>query len=206
MTGGNANTFALKGTAVLQFAPHFSVYQVAAETVCLYSEDRKFLLHGELYCALAAAIVDGESTVRKLIRALEPIFPAPQIREALERLVERGYVIVATPSTRGRVAAYWASLGLQPEAAARNLKNCRVRVEALNVDGAPELEAALGALGARVVKRSPDITVTLVSDYFDSRLPALNQAHLADGTPWALAQPSGIFPLVGPVFKPGESA
>jgi ribosomal protein S12 methylthiotransferase accessory factor len=34
----------------------------------------------------------------------------------------------------------------------------------------------------------------------------LNQGHLADGTRWVLAQPSGIFPLVGPVFSPGKSA
>ncbi len=48
MTGGNPNSLALRDTAVLQFAPHFSVYLVAADTVCLYSEDRKFLLYGEL--------------------------------------------------------------------------------------------------------------------------------------------------------------
>ena len=64
MTGGNPNSPALRDTAVLQFAPHFSVYLVAADTVCLYSEDRKFLLYGELYCALAAAITEGGLNVR----------------------------------------------------------------------------------------------------------------------------------------------
>ena len=81
-----------------------------------------------------------------------------------------------------------------------------MRIQALDVEGGAELEAALSLLGARVVKRSPDITVTLVSDYFDKRLLKLNQEHLADGTPWILAQPSGIFPLVGPVFSPGDGA
>ncbi len=206
MIRGDPKGFALRDTAILQFAPHFSVYLVAADTVCLYSEDRKFLLYGELYCALAAAITEGELNVRGLVRRLEHDFAAPQIREALERLVERGYVITATNSSRSSVAAYWASLGLQPEGAKRNLQKHRVRIRALDVDGEPELEAALSALGARVVKRSPDITVTLVSDYFDTRLPKLNQEHLADGTPWVLAQPSGIFPLVGPVFRPGDGA
>ena len=41
--------------AVARFAPNFSVYVLPPDVVCLYSEDRKFFLHGALYCALAAA-------------------------------------------------------------------------------------------------------------------------------------------------------
>jgi ribosomal protein S12 methylthiotransferase accessory factor len=95
---------------------------------------------------------------------------------------------------------------LQPEAAARNLQKCRARIQAIDVDGEWELDAALRELNVRVVKRSADLTVTLVSDYLDRRLLKLNQSHLADGTRWILAQPSGIFPLAGPVFTPGKGA
>ncbi len=206
MTRGDGSRPALRDKAIPQFAPHFSVYLVSTDTVCLYSEDRKFLLYGELYCALAAAVTEGEFTVLELVRKLERDFAAAQIREALERLFERGYVIEATRSSSGVVAAYWASLGLQPKIAEKNLQKCRVRIQALDVEGESELAAALSELGARVVKRSPDITVTLVNDYLDAALPKLNQEHLADGSPWVLAQPSGIFPLVGPVFSPGRGA
>ena len=62
-------------------------------------------------------------------------------------------------------------------------------------------------LGVRVVKRgAADLTVTLVGDYLDGRLMELNRQHLADHTAWLLVQPSGMFPLVGPVFSPGHSA
>ncbi len=44
---------------ILQFAPNFTVYVLPPDVVCLYSEDRKFFLHGELYCALASAIGKG---------------------------------------------------------------------------------------------------------------------------------------------------
>jgi ribosomal protein S12 methylthiotransferase accessory factor len=56
------------------------------------------------------------------------------------------------------------------------------------------------------VKRRADLTVTLVNDYLEGRLAELNRQHLSEGTPWLLVQPSGIFPLVGPVFSPGKSA
>src|SRR3984893_9079945 len=41
---------------VLRFAPNFTVYVLPPNAVCLYSEDRKFFLHRNLYCALAERI------------------------------------------------------------------------------------------------------------------------------------------------------
>ena len=176
------------------------------DVVCLYSEDRKFFLHGELYCALASAIGEGGRSFRQLVRELEQDFPSDKIHEALKRLVDRRYVLPASRSSVGAVAAYWASLGLPPATAEKNLQKCRVRIQSIDVQGATELGAALSGLGVRVVKRSPDLTVTLVSDYLEERLAELNRQHLSDQTRWLLVQPSGIFPLVGPVFSPGKSA
>ena len=204
MTGDHANTYG--GKDVPQFAPNFTVYVLPPDVVCLYSEDRKFLLHGELYCALATAIGKGGKSFRQLIRDLEQNFPSGRIHEALRRLVDRRHVIPASRFSNSAVAAYWASLGLSPETAEQNLQKCRVRVQSIDVQGETELAAALSGLGVRVVKRSPDLTVMLVSDYLEARLDELNRQHLSDGAPWLLVQPSGIFPLVGPVFRPGQGA
>ncbi|MFL6806866.1 MAG: TOMM precursor leader peptide-binding protein [Xanthobacteraceae bacterium] len=191
---------------VPQFAPNFTVYVMPPDVVCLYSEDRKFLLHGELYCALASAIGEGGKSFRDLVRELEPHFPSDKIHEALQRLLDRRYLLPASRCFDGPVAAYWASLGLSPESAETNLRKCRVRIQSIDVEGATELGIALSGLGVRVVKRSPDLTVTLVSDYLEGRLAELNREHLSDQSPWLLVQPSGIFPLVGPLLRPGESA
>ena len=72
--------------------------------------------------------------------------------------------------------------------------------------GAAALSAALSDLGVRVVKRSADLTVTLVNDYLERRLAELNQQRVSERSRWLLVQPSGAFPLVGPVFGPGEGA
>ena len=207
MTGARGKTKTQrKSKDVPQFAPNFSVYLLPPDVVCLYSEDRKFFLHGELYCALASAIAKGGRSFDDLVRELERDFPADKIREALKRLVDRRYVVPASASATGPIAAYWASLGLSPEIAQQNLAKWRVQISSLDVQGAAELAAALTKLGVRVVKRSPNLTVTLVGDYLDARLEGLNRQHLAKRTPWMLVQPSGIFPMVGPVFRPGESA
>ena len=57
MTGDRGSSFTQHDSKdVPQFAPNFTVYVLPPDVVCLYSEDRKFFLHGELYCALASAI------------------------------------------------------------------------------------------------------------------------------------------------------
>jgi oxazoline/thiazoline synthase len=207
MTRRNGRSVALPDSKdVPQFAANFSVYLLPPNVVCLYSEDRKFFLHGELYCALASAIAKGGRSFRQLVSALERDFPSDKIQEALQRLLERRYIVVASRTSAGTTAAYWASIGLSAEAAAANLQKCGVRIQSLDVKGATELDSALKGLGVRVVRRSPQLTVTLVSDYLEGRLDELNRQHLSDQTPWLLAQPSGIFPLVGPLFRPGTGA
>src|ERR1700722_2407403 len=188
-TGGNKRRAARAGLAtpdratsvtqfnskdVPRFAPNFSVYVLPPDAVCLYSEDRKFFLHGELYCALAAAIGAGKSVAR-IARELGKKFPSDKIDEALKRLVERRYVVPKPQSSLATAASYWASLGLPPGTAEKNLRKCRVRIQAIDVKGANELGVALGRLGVRVVKGAADLTVTLVNDYLDARLAELNR-------------------------------
>ncbi|MHC2437812.1 TOMM precursor leader peptide-binding protein [Bradyrhizobium sp. USDA 4451] len=191
---------------VLQFAPNFTAYVLPPDVVCLYSEDRKFFLHGELYCALASAIGANGCSVARLTAELGRKFPSDKINEAIKRLCDRRYVISKPPGHANAIAGLWASLGLPEAIAEQNLHNCRVRLEAIDVKGAVELSKALQELGVRVVKTSPDLTVTLVNDYLDRRLAERNLQHVSDGSPWLLVQPSGVFPLVGPVFNPGQTA
>ena len=191
---------------VPRFAPNFTVYVMPPDTVCLYSEDRKFFLHGELYCALAAAVGAGTKSFRQLVQELARRFPTDKVHEAFRRLLDRRYLLPSSRASAGLAAAYWASLGLSPETAQKNLQNCRVRIDSLDVEGAKGLDAALRGLGVRLVKGKADLTVTLVGDYLDARLGELNRKHLSDRTPWVLVQPSGIFPLVGPILRPNKGA
>ena len=200
------DALALNNRHIPKFAPNLTVYLLPPDAVCLYSEHRKFFLYGELYCALASAIGDGDWTIGELVRGLARSFPKDKIREALTRLFDRGYLLPSSPASTGIVAAYWASLGVSPPAAQKSLQACRVRIQSIDVQGAKEFSAALTRLGVRLVRRSPDLTIVLVRDYLDARLAGLNRRHLSDRTPWLLVQPSGIFPLVGPVFTPHESA
>ena len=141
-------------TDIAQFAPNFTVYVLQPDAVCLYSEDRKFFLHGELYCALATAIGKGGKSLNQLIAELGKRFPADQVTQALKSLIEQKYLIEATSTSASPLAAYWASLGLPPGMAEQNLANCGVRVEAVDVEGAKEFTRALSDFGVRIVPRN----------------------------------------------------
>jgi ribosomal protein S12 methylthiotransferase accessory factor len=207
MKGDRANSLALQTSKEIpQFAANFTVYVLPPDVVCLYSEDRKFFLHGELYVAVASAIAAGGKSFRTLVRELERDFPSDKILEALQRLIDRRHIHPGSSTSDGPLAAFWTSLGLSPETAEQNLAQCRVRIRSIDVDGASELGDALRALGIRLTTRAGDLSVTLVSDYLEARLADLNERQLSERAPWLLVQPSGIFPLVGPVFRPGKSA
>jgi ribosomal protein S12 methylthiotransferase accessory factor len=196
-------TTRFNGKDVPQFAPNYSVYVLPPDAVCFYSEDRKFFLHGELFCIVADAIAAGKS-FGQIVRELTKKFPADVVDQAIKRLIDRRYIVPKRQTTIDAAAGYWATLGIPLEMAANNLRKCKVRVQSVDAKGAKQLGAALRKLGVRVVDRSADLTVVLVDDYLEGKLEQLNRQHLSDRTPWLLVQPSGVFPLVGPVFSPGK--
>jgi bacteriocin biosynthesis cyclodehydratase domain-containing protein len=191
-----------EGNGEIRFSPNFSIYVLPPDVVCLYSENRKVFLRGELYCAVASRIGTGERR-EALVSALSGEFPAAKIEEALKRLADRGFVVCE--NLIGRVAAgYWASHGLEAESASENLAKIGVRIEPFAAAGASELDAALHELGVRVAAQSPGLTVVLVDDYLDSRLADFNRERLAQKQDWLLVQPTGVFALVGALFSRGK--
>src|SRR6202521_4254826 len=91
VTGDRDNSLAQLGSKdVPQFAQNFTVYVLPPDVVCLYSEDREFFLHGEIYSALASAIAAGR-IIGVFVSELEQDFPSDKIHEALKRLVDRRF-------------------------------------------------------------------------------------------------------------------
>src|ERR1700728_2212735 len=99
-----------QGIGEIRFSPHFSVYVLPPDGVCLYSENRKVFLRGELYCAVASRIGEGGHP-EAIVEALSREFPSDKIDEAIERLLDRRFVVPAELIDEA-AAGYWASLGL----------------------------------------------------------------------------------------------
>ena len=122
----------------------------------------------------------AEETFRELVRELGREVSARQDRGSAQAAARPPLRRPASAhASLGTVAAYWASLGLSPRergetisrnaACAFNRSTCRAQ---------RELGAALRELGVRVVKRSADLTVTLVSDYLEATAGRIEPAAL----------------------------
>lgn len=183
---------------VLQFAPNFTVYVLPPDVVCLYSEDRKFFLHGQLYCELASAIGKNGKSVQALLDALAQKFPSDKINEAIKRLIDRCYVVRATQVSSGIVAAIGRCSACCPRSRRRTLKIAACAFIRSTCRAGPNWVRRCESFGVRVVKNSPDLTVTLVNDYLERQLAELNLQRVSDKTRWLLVWPSGVFPLVDP--------
>ena len=146
----------------------------------------------------------AEKAFGELVRELEQDFPSDKIHEALKRLIERRYIVPASHASAGAAAAYWASLGLPPETAEQNLQNCRVRIQSIDVQGAAELGAALSKLGVRVVKRSADLTVTLVNDYLEAAPGRIEPAAFVGSHALAARSALRHFSAGGTGVQPGQ--
>ena len=74
MTGDHRDRIAQHDSKdVPRFAPNFTVYVLPPDVVCLYSEDRKFFLHGEPsggYNELA--VLDRSGALREKLAARAP--------------------------------------------------------------------------------------------------------------------------------------
>src|SRR5580692_90680 len=137
---------------IAQFAPNFTVYVLPPDQVCLYSEDRKFFLHGELYCELATTIGKGGKSLQQLAVEFGKRFPPEKVEEALKRLIERRYIVEASPTSNTVQAAKEFTKAL----------------------------AELG-VHVVIGRGAADLTITLANDYLEPRLAELNKQHVSDG-------------------------
>src|ERR1700689_945914 len=110
------STTLFNGKDVPQFAPNFSVYVLPPDAVCFYSEDRKFFLHGELFCIAADAIAAGKS-FGQIVRDLTKKFPADVVDQAIKRLIDRRYIVPKRQTAVDAASGYWATLGIPLEMA-----------------------------------------------------------------------------------------
>src|ERR1700761_7570961 len=86
------STARFNGKDVPQFAPNFSVYVLPPDAVCFYSEDRKFFLHGELFCIVADFVAAGKN-FGQIVRELTKKYPADAVDQAIKRLIDRRYIV-----------------------------------------------------------------------------------------------------------------
>lgn len=179
--------------------PHFEFRLIEEGQVLLVSETFNTLLREKVYTDLLP-LLDGHHSHHDIAETLAGTYSESEIQTAIASLVARGYVVSGDHLMERGQAAFWSSLGVSPRWAEERLAGAKVEVAA--DDG--RLARRLNSLGITAGTDHPALSVIVCEDYLDDQHAEINQRHLASGEPWMLAQPKGIRPLFGPVFRPSE--
>ncbi|WP_437643984.1 TOMM precursor leader peptide-binding protein [Sorangium sp. So ce362] len=185
---------------ILQFKHHLRVEPAGdKETVFLIGERERFMLRGRVY-GLLGPLLDGRRTEDELVSALDGEVSGVEVRYALMRLEQRGYLAEAAPAPE--VAGFWQALGVDAGRAAERLASTPVAVRAAGGEDPQALAGALAEAGVVVQPEAP-IVALATGDYLDAGLDAWNRRALREVLRWVPVKPGGVEPWMGPMFCPG---
>lgn len=187
-----------------QFKAHFHVEAVKDEGVFLVSEVGHSVLNGRLFESVAR-LINGRRTADEIASSLQGKFSAAEVYYALMQLEQKGYVTESGGSFEPSEAAFWSIQELDTQSVARRLAETGVSVTAFGKVALKPFLKVLKSLRVRVDEERA-MGVVLVDDYLRDDLEAYNQKALQDGRAWMLFKPVGSQILVGPLFRPGQTA
>ena len=179
--------------------PHMEFRRLSDEAAMLVSENFSTLLEGKLYLDLVP-LLDGARSRHEIADALKGEHEKLAVQTTLVSMASKGYLVSGEFDAPPGLAAYWSSIGCTPRYAEKTLAAARIEVLGDNGD----LTAALAELGVAVAAEDPTLSVVVTSDYLAAEHAERNRAHRASGVPWMLVKAEGVWPMFGPVFRPGD--
>lgn len=183
---------------------NFQAYAVFGEGHLLLSDDESFALEGQLLSYLLP-LLDGQNTRQDIAVALREIAPEGEVFAALDYLATAGHLREADPEASPSEAVFWSALGIPSQAARERLAQYPVSVIAPTPEATAEAIAWAQSMGMVVDQDGGEISLVIAKDYLDEDLRAINAAAVAAGKAWLLVRPSGLTPLIGPLFTPGTT-
>jgi bacteriocin biosynthesis cyclodehydratase domain-containing protein len=174
--------------------------EAMADRVLLIAEGRYFALSGKRYARVLSRI-DGVRSADQIVDELQGELEPAEVYATILLLERSGHIEEASNHIPHGTAAFWNALGAATELASDKLRNTRVGVEAFGRWTADDFRAP----SLNVVQGEADVMVALTDDFLQPGLEEMNARMLATAKPWLLVKPNGVFPWIGPLFRPGHT-
>lgn len=191
--------------SALIFKSNFIIEILDAERVALISEDKQFLLKGQLYVALAKLLLKRCLSEKDITLHLSQTFPNSAIHHAISQLKKKKYITYSSLLPYEQ-EAFWHDCGVEYDHLT-SLKNHRISIQNKGISSFLELELAdsLKKLGMEIVKDNSHLDIYIVDNYISDELEKCNQYYLHHQKPWMLVKITGSILWIGPIFKPGKT-
>ncbi len=188
-----------------RFKHQYHIEFLPPDKVFLLAESGYFVLTAQS-CGLVARLIDGHRTNDEIADALSGQVSMNQAYYVLALLESKGFIEESTGTVPDAALAFWNSLGVDGLTVKQRLDSARLSLHSFGEVPTAELRASLESAGLQMVEPAEStLSVVLTDDYLQVGLAEFNQAAMAEGKPWLLAKPNGMYVWVGPVFTPGQS-
>ncbi|MDX0439622.1 TOMM precursor leader peptide-binding protein [Sinorhizobium medicae] len=186
------------------FRKSLHVNVVPQEGAVVSHELGEMVLGGNLEQAVVS-LIDGKRTADDIADALSDRFPKANVYHALLALEQQSVAYDRADPGNESLPPQWHYLAGDLKKAGQIVRQTVIQVVAIpGLNRTPDVEAfhayglATGSGGT--------FEVVFADDYLEPSLEERNRNALATGRPWMLVKPTGIRPLIGPIFRPGVTA
>ncbi|MBS1302061.1 TOMM precursor leader peptide-binding protein [Loktanella sp. SALINAS62] len=182
----------------------FAAYSLYGEGNVLLSDTESFALEGRAIGPVLQ-LLDGTRTSDQIVATLAGQLSADDVTYTLEYLAKAGHLREADIEANTDDAVFWSSVGLDTRVARDQAQSLPVEVHATGGADGAAADGWLRSMGLIVAAPGQPGRVALVvaRDYLDPELDALNKHFQTRGMAWLLVRPTGLTPLLGPLFVPG---
>lgn len=188
------------------FTHHHHVRVVPPDKVFFIAESGYQVISAESVAAVAS-LIDGKRSSDAIADELTPTVPLTQTYYVLATMEAKKYIQEATGDTVAAPAlGFWAGLGVDAAAVEKQVSTRKVSMSSLGDVPSEGFVAALSDAGVQLTSGPSDLHVVLTDDYLRDGLSEHNRRALESGQSWTLVKPNGLFPWVGPIFRPNEGA
>lgn len=206
--GGIENIFPESNIPMIgrpRFKHQYHIEFLAPDKVFLLAESGYFVLTAQS-CALVAQLIDGHRTNDEIADAVSGQVSMNQAYYVLALLESKGYIEDSTGTAPTSALAFWNSLGVDGQTVKQRLDSTRLSLHSFGNVPTAELQKALEAVGVQLAPPEQSaMSIVLTDDYLQVGLAEFNEGAIAEGKPWLLAKPNGMYVWVGPVFEPGRT-
>ncbi len=183
---------------VLYLNPAY-VHAVAPPNIVIFeSELKRAVFTNDALHQIVGSIIENKNE-EEIIQEISGVANRHEATFYLRWLEREGF-IAYKPFDTSPDRVFWSLMDRAP----RPLQDPSAEVISLGAPGAELLRERLLDAGI-TIHPAGSLQVVFAQDYLNPVLERINEERLADYRPWLLVRPTGVKPLIGPLFLPGDT-
>ncbi|MCV2883418.1 TOMM precursor leader peptide-binding protein [Aestuariibacter sp. AA17] len=192
--------------SIPKFKAKYHIEHVEGDGIFLLSENEHHVLEGESL-QFIVPLINGKNSWDDISNQVSHVLSKESIQHGFDTLLNNGHVVEHDEYMPDEFAPFWNELGKNSVQVQEMVNNTNIHLKTVGQVNPSHFVDTLGGFGFQLNKdTAPTFMLVIADDYQYDELAPINQYCLDHGIPWLCVKPSGLNPLIGPLFVPGRTA